>query len=128
MRLNKNAKNLLNCIYKKYVEVHGCNISEIDSFSVVIMDDGFRSALPDLFEGDPDLTELKAVIRDLRARGYVKSNTPYRDVFLTIDGYKMSSKSVFGKTLDFLNSNPGLAIPISLLSLGIALIAFIKSW
>ena len=65
---------------------------------------------------------------ELQAKGLVEIEPSKLEFFLTEKGYDQASLGWLGKTIAYLNNNQGFSIPLSILSLGVAVIAlFVKS-
>lgn len=65
---------------------------------------------------------------ELQAKGLVSIEPSRLEFFLTEKGYNQASLRWCGKAVAYLNNNQGLAIPISILSLAVAVIAlFVES-
>ncbi|HDS1791474.1 hypothetical protein NPS34_25670 [Pseudomonas putida] len=126
---NKLEKELLRSIYKKYIERYGHGVRRISEFRVLITaGDIYHRDIPELLEKTDNGTKSRFldVLRELEAIGYVRSDGAGAYV-LTEPGYTEAAMSRIDKFLDFFNRNQGLAIPISMVSLIISLIALFVS-
>jgi hypothetical protein len=127
MKLKETDRKVLNYLYCKYLKQHGSSVTHLDNFTIFVVDDGMKKAVPKLYDSDPELKELKDVFKELSLRGFVNVHGNYRNISLTKEGFNEASKTWWRKFIDFFNSNPGLAVLISLISLVVAVIALFKS-
>jgi hypothetical protein len=116
---------LLRLIYKKYIARFGRGVRHIHEFPILLT--YAEVYLPDM----PELRELQGemardlfidVMKELEASGYVVFDKK-TSFFLTAEGYAEAGKSRRDRTLDFFNRNQGLAVPISVVSLIVAIVA-----
>ncbi|MFG0828805.1 hypothetical protein ACF8R6_10555 [Pseudomonas sp. CJQ_7] len=123
--LNKLEKKLLRSIYEKYIERYGQGVRRLGEFRVLITaGDIYHRDIPELLERTPNGTRSRFldVLRELEAAGCVRPEGAGAYV-LTEAGYAEAAMSRTDKLLEFFNRNQGLAIPISMASLIISLIA-----
>ncbi len=127
MKLNKTDKKVLAYLYKKYKEDHGSSKSMFSEFSIFILDNGLKKAVPELYGTDPELEKTKNIFKELSVRGFIRIHGNNRNISLTEAGFIEASKTPLNRFIEFLNSNPGIAVIISLVSLIVATIALFKS-
>jgi hypothetical protein len=127
MKLKKTDKIVLKYLFAEYSKRHGPSMAHLDDFSVFIINDGLKSVVPELYGKDPNLIELKAVFKELSHRGLIKILGKNRDIALTENGYMEASKTWWIKIIELLNTNPGLAILISLISLIVSVLALFRT-
>ncbi|MBC3492369.1 hypothetical protein [Pseudomonas taiwanensis] len=126
---NKLEKKLLRSIYKKYIERYGHGVRRIGEFPVLITaGDIYHRDIPELLEKTDNGSKSRFldVLRELEALGHMRSDGAGAYV-MTEAGYTEAAMSRTDKSLDFFNRNQGLAIPISMVSLIISLIALFVS-
>lgn len=127
MKLPKRETVVLHYMLQAYRARHGARMRHLDKFRIFIMDDGLRAAVPDLFENDSSLSDLKSVFRELADRGLVRIHGSDRNYSLTKKGAIKASEGLFRKAVKYLNANPGWAIVISTISLIISVVAYFGS-
>lgn len=127
MKLPKSEKKVLIYLRDSYVGRHGTRESNLEDFTIFVMDEGLKAVVPHLYGDDPSLSELKSVFRELARRGLVRIHGADRNYSLTREGYTFASKGWGQRLIDYLNSNPGVAILISITSLVISIAAYLKS-
>ena len=127
MKLRKIDKKVLAYLYNDYKKQHGSSVYNLSRYSIVALDDGLKRAVPGLYGSDPELRELKAIFKELSTRDLVNIHGSYQNISLTEAGFIEASKTRWRRFVEFFNSNPGLAIIISLVSLIVAVIALFKS-
>jgi hypothetical protein len=116
---------LLGLIYDKYIHRFGHGVRNLDEFPIYITSaEVYVGDMPELQEQEGNVIRHRFIdiMQELEASGYVvyDQNTSF---FLTEAGYKRASMTLKDKALDFFNKNQGLAVPISVLSLIISIIA-----
>lgn len=125
-RLPKGVEmDLLKAIYRKYVDENGVGIRRIGSFKILITaQDTYSQAVPRLKKSSGQLRSsyFVSAMLELQALGYVEydGKSAYQ---LTERGFQAASKSTLQRVVDYFNENQGLAIPISIVSLIVAVIA-----
>lgn len=126
MKLPKDEKKVLVYLKDCYVKQHGTKESDLDDFTIFVIDEGLRSVVPHLHGNDSSLTELKSVFRELARRGLVRVHGADRNISLTKEGYVEATKGWWQRFIDYLNTNPWIVVSISISSLVIAIAAYIK--
>jgi hypothetical protein len=112
MKLPKREKVVLRYMLQAYRARHGTRLQHLEEFTIFIMDDGLRVTVPDLFENDSSLSELKSVFCELANRGLVRVHGSDRNYSLTEKGAVHASEGIFRKAVNYFNANPGWAIVI----------------
>lgn len=116
---------LLGLIYDKYIHRFGHGVRNLGEFPIYITSaEVYLSDMPELQEQDGDLIRHRFVdiMLELEASGYVVYDQK-TSFFLTEAGYRSAAMTLKDKVLDFCNKNQGLAVPISVISLIISIIA-----
>lgn len=124
MKLPKTEEVVLHYMLEAYRARHGTRMQHLDEFTIFIMDDGLRATVPDLYDNDSSLSELKSVFRELANRGLTRIHGSDRNYSLTEKGAIQASEGPFRKAVNYLNANPGWAIVISTISLIISALAY----
>lgn len=118
-------RKLLMGLYRRYIDQFGHGIRHLQEYKILIT--AAEVYLPEM----PELREVQGnmardlfidVMKELEASGFVvfDGSTAFN---LTESGYRKASMSWKDRTLDFFNKNEGLAVPISVISLVVAVIA-----
>lgn len=116
---------LLRLIYKKYISRFGRGVRNIDQFPVLVTySDVYLPDMPELREIDGNMARdlFIDIMKELEASGYVRFDDKFA-YFLTVHGYAEAAKTRRDRALDFFNRNQGLAVPISVVSLIVAVVA-----
>ena len=116
---------LLGLIYKKYIDRFGHGVRNLSEFPILITSaEVYLADMPELQEMDDNLIRHRFIdiMRELQTSGYVNYDQK-TSFFLTEAGYQRAALSPKDKALDFFNKNQGLAVPISVVSLVISIIA-----
>lgn len=118
-------QKLLGLIYKKYTDRFGHGVRNLAEFPILITSaEVYLADMPELQEMDGNLIRHRFIdiMEELRASGFVTYDQK-TSFFLTDAGYARAALSLKDKVLDFFNKNQGLAVPISIVSLIISIIA-----
>ena len=121
----KMEPKLLGLIYKKYIDRFGHGVRNLGEFPILITSaEVYLADMPELQEMDDNLIRHRFIdiMRELQTSGYVNYDQK-TSFFLTEAGYQRAALSPKDKALDFFNKNQGLAVPISVVSLVISIIA-----
>lgn len=116
---------LLGIIYGKYIDRFGHGVRNLGEFPILITSaDVYLNDMPELREMEGDLVRHRFIdiMKELEASGYVTYDQR-TSFFLTEAGYQLAARSPIDKALDFFNKNQGLAVPISIFSLIISIVA-----
>ncbi|WP_144080565.1 hypothetical protein [Pseudomonas simiae] len=116
---------LLGIIYDKYIHRFGHGVRNLGEFPIYITSaEVYVGDMPELQEQEGNVIRHRFIdiMQELEASGYVVYDQK-TSFFLTDAGYKRASMSLKDKALDFFNKNQGLAVPISIVSLIISIIA-----
>ncbi|MDR6162371.1 hypothetical protein [Pseudomonas fluorescens] len=116
---------LLGLIYDKYIHRFGHGVRNLGEFPIYITSaEVYLADMPELQEQEGDLIRHRFVdiMLELEASGYVEYDQK-TSFFLTEVGYRSAAMTLKDKVLDFCNKNQGLAVPISVISLIISIIA-----
>lgn len=116
---------LLGLIYEKYIDRFGHGVRNLGEFPVLITSaEVYLDGMPELKESEGDFIRHRFIdiMQELTASGYVTYDQK-TSFFLTEAGYKRAALTPKDKALDFFNKNQGLAVPISIISLIISVIA-----
>lgn len=116
---------LLRLIYEDYLEEHGEGVRKLGQFGVLITaHDMYIPRMPELMEVEGTLARplFSDVLSELKTQGYLRWDEASK-YYLTTEGYNFVRKGLYGRFVDYLNRNPGLAIPISVVSLLLSVLA-----
>ncbi|WP_369991347.1 hypothetical protein [Pseudomonas xanthosomatis] len=122
-------EKLLRLIYEKYVGRFGHVVSRVGEFPVLINSvEIYHREMPELIVkfGSVKRSRFQELLKELEASGDMRSEGSVA-YYLTEAGYARAAMSPVDKLLDFCNRNQGLAIPISVVSLAISIIALFVS-
>lgn len=114
-------RKVLNYLHGEYLKRHGPGSAHLGDFRISMVDSGMARVVSELSGNDPELEE--AVFEELSSRGLVALCGNGPDISLTAKGVSEASKTALDRFMEFLNSNPGLAILVPLASLTLAAIA-----
>jgi hypothetical protein len=127
----KQTIQALKLIVKEYKGHFGETIGELSEWAFS----------DDLFENNKELNSIslavspepvqkrkysKKIINHLIEKGYIQHKADR--YYLTKSGFIEGSQGIFGKSLVFLNNNPGLAVVISSIALLISILALYVSY
>lgn len=129
-KVSKGMKQkLIRIIYEGYVEAFGHGVRNLQQFPVLITaQDVYHKKMPELMEyQDNQLRSLFVdVMNELRADGFIRYDERV-NYYLTPEGYREADLSRLQRSFRFFNANQGLAVPISILSLVVSVIALFLS-
>lgn len=127
----KVERKVLIAIYKRYIEDHGPGIVDLYTFADFVTNtEDYVNIVPGMVHVESGRTThpLRKYIDELEMKGYVAYVPPSRLKFrLTEKGYYKASKKWWMHFLDFLNTNSGVSVVVSSLSLIIAFVALLVS-
>ena len=118
-------QKLLGIIYRRYIERFGRGVRNLDEFPVLITSsEVFLSEIPEMREVEGSMARDLFIdaMRELEVSGFVRYDQKM-SFFLTEAGYRRAAMTRTDKFLEFCNRNEGLAVPISVISLIISVIA-----
>jgi len=127
---NKEKYQFLKLVFKKYVNKHGYgkrNLSEFYIFTTSA--DCFEDEMPSIFEEENCVrrSRLLSFTQELEIDGFLEIAKDGQKIFLTEAGYDFASQGFCSRVLSYLNKNPGLSIPISVVSVIVSIFAMILS-
>ncbi len=68
MKLETNVRKVLTYLYKSYIEQHGSSMSNLEESYIIVLDDGLKRAVPELYGTGSNLRELKKIVKELSTR------------------------------------------------------------
>lgn len=122
----KLEQKFLNVLYKRYSSNYGYGVRNLNKCIFWLTSAAsFEAEIPEIAvtQNGIKIDFLVDWVKELEARGLVKINPHELKFVLTEKGYHQASLGGFGKAMAFLNNNQGLAIPISILSFIVSIIA-----
>lgn len=126
-KIGKGMKQkLLRLIYEKYVDEFGHGVRNLEQFRVLITaQDMYHEKMPELMEFDDNVRRSRFidVISELKADGFISHGGGGQCLYLTPEGYREADMGWLKRSLRFFNANQGLAVPISIFSLIVSVIA-----
>ncbi|MFK3794778.1 hypothetical protein [Pseudomonas sp. NPDC088444] len=118
-------QKLLGILYRRYVETFGRGVRNLNEYPVLITaSEVFLSEIPEMREVQGLMARDLFIdtMQELQASGYVRFDGKM-SFFLTEAGYHRAAMTPIDRFLEFCNKNEGLAVPISVVSLIISIIA-----
>lgn len=125
-KIGKGMKQkLLRIIYEKYVDEFGHGVRNLRQFPVLITaQESYHEKMPELMESQDNARRslFLDVMKELRADGFIFYDEGV-NYYLTAEGYEEADMGWLKRSLRFFNANQGLAVPISIISLIVSVIA-----
>lgn len=124
MITKKLKDDLLKFLYKRQFDLCGYGVRDLTVGKLPTTAGSIVAAkIPEMIDTSGNLTRyrLVATAQELALDGKVQFNENNTEFWLTQVGYLSVERGCIGKCFDFLNKNPGIAIPISLAALVISL-------
>lgn len=119
-------RRFLLSLYKKYNFNFGYGLRNLQACTFYITGPtSFETELPEIWEITDGVkrSQLLDWVQELNTKGWVKFGDNPLTFNLTEAGYCEANKSYFGRMMSYLNNNPGLALPVAIFSLIVAIIA-----
>jgi hypothetical protein len=124
---DKSEKKLLQYLYNRKVERGGYGVRNLESGSLSTFshDPNIERYVPGVYvkHGDVTTALIVPIVEELYANGLVEFSPNRTSFWLTRKGYEEARKRWWEKLLGFLNKNPGLSIPISVVALVVSFFA-----
>lgn len=127
---NKEKYQFLKLVYKKYVNNYGYGKRNLGEFYIFTTSaECFENEIPNIFEEKNGVrrSRLLSFTRELEIDGFLKIAKGGQKIYLTEAGYDFASQGFCSRVLSYLNKNPGLSIPISVVSVIVSIFAMINS-
>lgn len=121
-------RRFLASLYKKYNSNFGYGIRHLRSCAFYVTGpESFEAELPEIWDisGQTKKSQLLDWAKELNAKGWVVFSENQLTFTLTEAGYREANQGCVGRVMSYLNNNPGWAIPISIFSLIVAIIAIV---
>lgn len=123
----RNEKDLLQYLYNRKVEREGYGVRNLESSSLSIftLDPSIEREVPGIYIEQDGVRKslVGTVAKELFAKGFVEFSPDRTSFWLTSKGDEEASKTRLERWLGFLNKNPGLSIPISVVALVVSFFA-----
>ena len=127
----KLEQKFLEALYRRYSSNYGYGVRNLKKCKFhLTAGESFEAEIPEISVINGNIKKYLLIdwANELQMKGLVEIEPGKLEFFLTEKGYDKAPLQWFGKTLAYLNNNQGLAIPLSILSLAVAVIAlFVKS-
>jgi hypothetical protein len=118
----------LKYMYKRHVSTYGYGVRNLEASKLLVTSGyGIEREVPEILVEHNGMKKYLVVdaAHELQAKGYVQFSRDNTAFWLTEAGYRKAEQSWLERLLGYLNKNPGLSIPLSLLSLVVAVIALL---
>lgn len=116
-------EKLLRYMYEQHILKHGHNSSNLENSKLSIAaGHGLAEVIPGIYPKADGMykSQVRAAAGALQQKGHVEIDWNDGEFWLTPEEYTWASRGNFRRALEFLNENPGLSIPLSLLALLVA--------
>lgn len=136
---NKMLYKFLRINYERYLKKYGEGSRNLEKFHILVTGaELYKDEMPELLVYEdgcgrrsllPDIIielESKKLIRNSQI-GFFSDTNEFLTYIFTDEGYELASKGRVDRLISYFNDNPGLALPVSLFSLFVSIIAIVVS-